>query len=98
MMMAEEALVRLWDDVKAELLRARTILDDVPSCFSDYLLRFSEFLEHNELELALDELVELGASTSPSKGFWEALESAANKMGLTDHQIRIANRILPRSE
>lgn len=47
-------------------------------------LKYREFLEHNELGLALDILEELGHLISARGGFWRDLEHAAENMGLVD--------------
>jgi hypothetical protein len=46
--------------------------------------QYREFLEHNELELALDTLEELGHLISARGEFWRDLERAAENMGLVD--------------
>jgi hypothetical protein len=43
---------------------------------------FEEYLEHNEHELALDTLQELGELVSPRGGFWKDLMRAAENMEL----------------
>jgi hypothetical protein len=45
---------------------------------------FELWFEHNELELALDELADVGAANQTSQGFWQALILAAENMGLQD--------------
>ena len=52
--------------------------------------RYREFLEANELELALDELEALASQTRCSPDLWRALLSAANRMGLTEHATRLS--------
>ena len=47
---------------------------------------FTEYLQHNEHELALDALEELGGLTAPRGGFWKDLIRAAENMELT-HRI-----------
>jgi hypothetical protein len=57
------------------LERARRALPD--GCEQRYvtqLARFREFLEHNEFELALDTLDEIGRLVSCRGGFWRNLE------------------------
>jgi hypothetical protein len=51
------------------------------------LTQYHEFLEHNELELALDILEELGHLISARGGFWRDLERAAENMGLADRLL-----------
>lgn len=46
--------------------------------------RFEEYLSHNELELAMDELEGLGELNSDPLDFWHELASAAENMGLRD--------------
>jgi hypothetical protein len=52
--------------------------------YASLLTQYREFLEHNELELALDILEELGHLMSAKGGFWRDLERAAENMGLED--------------
>lgn len=84
-------LPRLWALVKADLLRARNLLpnsvDDLPS-----LQRYSEFVEHNELELACDALEESAKDRAVSSDFWLALRDAASKMQLEENAARYRNR------
>ena len=73
-------LPKLWALVKADLLRARSLLpnsDDLPS-----LRRYSEFVEHNESELACDALEQSAEDRAVSSEFWLALRHAASKMRL----------------
>ena len=46
------------------------------------LSEYRSFLEHNELELALDMLEELGDLVPCRGGFWRNLERAAESMDL----------------
>jgi hypothetical protein len=50
--------------------------------FSELELSFNESLEHNEHELALNALEELGELVSPRGGFWKDLIRAAENMEL----------------
>ena len=50
--------------------------------------RFREWLDHNELELALDELEGLGRLNEVSSAFWRELSAAARHMNLPDHVAR----------
>lgn len=62
---------------------------------------FSEMLENNEHELALDVLEELGLICLPRGGFWRILERAALNMGLEDRVTRFRSefyRSLERSK
>lgn len=77
--------------VRADLLRAQNQLpnssDDLPS-----LRRYSEFVEHNELELACDALEESAKDRNVSSEFWLALCDAASKMHLQESAARYRNR------
>jgi hypothetical protein len=46
--------------------------------------QYRGFLEHNELELALDTLEALGHLVSCRGGFWRDLERAVENMGLVE--------------
>jgi hypothetical protein len=50
--------------------------------------RYHEWLYHNELELALDELEGLGEESQVDQNFWEFLRLAAIEMKRNDHAIR----------
>ncbi len=50
--------------------------------------RFEDWMAHNELELALDELEGLGEVNSCPPRFWRELLSAAQNMGLQMHATR----------
>lgn len=50
--------------------------------------QFREWLDHNELGLALDELEMLGEANDVGRGFWECLLQAATEMSLRDHAER----------
>lgn len=49
---------------------------------------YREWLDHNELELALDELEMLGEANGAGRKFWELLLSAAIEMKLNKHIMR----------
>ena len=49
--------------------------------------RYREWLDHNELELALDELEMLGNEDCAGAPFWRCLLQAATEMGLTEHTL-----------
>jgi len=83
--MPDAKLVKGWKITRTLLERARHALPGrhEPE-YAVLLTRYHDFVEHNELELALDVLVELGQLTSARGGFWHDLERAAENMGLTD--------------
>ena len=83
--MSDAKLVKSWKITATLLERARHALplrheqERAP-----LLAQYSEFLEHNELELAFDVLEELGHLMSARGEFWRDLERAAENMGLVD--------------
>ena len=83
--MPDAKLVKSWKITQTLLERARRALpvQHEPE-YAALLTRYHEFMEHNELELALDILEELGQLTSARGGFWRDLERAAENMGLVD--------------
>jgi predicted house-cleaning noncanonical NTP pyrophosphatase (MazG superfamily) len=86
--MSDVELVKRWKITETLLERARHALPDAPvqheqKC-AEHLAQYREFLEHNELELALDILEVLGHLISARGGFWRDLERAAENMGLVD--------------
>ncbi len=56
--------------------------------------RYWEWLNHNELELALDELEMLAEVNAVQHAFWESLLSAADEMKLTDRAERYRARMV----
>lgn len=84
--MTSPRLWKTWKVSESLLRRARTALPYPPS---DVKIEFDrldhaliEYLEHNEHELALDMLEEMGWICLPRGGFWKDLERAALNMGL----------------
>jgi hypothetical protein len=83
--MSDPKLVKSWKITEALLERARRALPvGHEQEYAALLTQYHEFLEHNELELALDILEELGHLISARGGFWRDLERAAENMGLAD--------------
>ena len=86
--MVDPKLLKSWKTTEALLERARRALlavsgqDELERLA--ILARYYEFLEHNELELALDTLEELGHLVGCRGGFWRDLERAAENMGLVE--------------
>ena len=54
---------------------------------------YREYLDHNELELALDELEMLGTMNDVPDDYWSALATAAQVMGLREHEQRCRSRL-----
>ena len=72
----------------ADLLRRRVDGEERGS-----VKRYREWLDHNELELALDELEALAEINAVQRAFWESMLSAADEMKLTDHAERYREKI-----
>lgn len=85
--MNRRELERSWAITRAHLSTAERLLpkDAVPGEGGCSLSRYREWLDHNELELALDELACVGDENTAPREFWRALMEAAQNMGLTDH-------------
>jgi len=86
--MASEDLLNSWKRTEGFLLDARANLSEAAEGIcADEIREFVEYLEHNELELALDALEDaFNKSESESWRVLELLSLAAASMGLTDRQ------------
>ena len=86
--MTSPDLWKRWKVTEAHLEHARGLLPSPsPEAAAEYerlLAEYRSFLEHNELELALDRLEELGDLVPCRGGFWRNLERAAESMDLHD--------------
>jgi hypothetical protein len=86
--MTDAKLLKSWKITETLLERARRALPDPSEQhkqeYATLLAQYHEFLEHNELGLALDKLEELGHLIPCRGGFWRDLEKAAENMGLVD--------------
>ncbi|MDG9672100.1 hypothetical protein ONV78_30485 [Hahella sp. CR1] len=83
--MSFRKLEKKWKVTIALLSEARAVLCDYAGG-SKYIAEYDEYLDHNELELALDMLEEaaLEATSKPPKEIWLKLKEAAKSMGLED--------------
>lgn len=85
--MTDVRLLKGWKITETLLERARHALPEASEQHKEYaalLAEYHEFLAHNELELALNRLEELGHLIPCRGGFWRDLERAAENMGLVD--------------
>ncbi|MGW3738973.1 MafI family immunity protein [Streptomyces sp. NPDC005148] len=73
------ALQTSWNQPRGHLDAARVHLTGLPNIDLSATL---EFLEHNELELAFDCVVDLGDDLDLSLAFWQHLDRAAREMRL----------------
>jgi hypothetical protein len=55
---------------------------------------YRDYRDHNELELALDELEMLGEANDVPDEYWSALATAAQLMSLEEHEQRCRSRLL----
>lgn len=95
--MASTELMKRWLATKALLRRAHAAIpaSEEPQREVTYLRsEFTESIEHNELELALDALEELGELVPCRGGFWRDLERAAVMMELHKRAARLRSRFL----
>ncbi len=87
--MASDDLLQSWKRTEGFLLDARSHLSEVAEAISaDELRKFEEYLQHNELELALDMLEEAFLKSAKFET-WRVLELmalAATSMGLFERQ------------
>jgi hypothetical protein len=80
-------LEQSWEKTEKHLEAARRHL--AQTGVSDRSLdSYHEMLQHNELELAFDELENLGLQNICRRGFWSELRAAAENMTLSDKAIR----------
>jgi len=80
---------KIWDEVSNLLKEAHGYLDRENSSVNEINDNvFFEYLEHNELELAIDEIEAISGSFEVPLQFWQCLIKAANRMGLKEHSKR----------
>ena len=96
--MADDALKQLWVAVRRDFDQARALLPSRLSEVEGSVDRLVEWLDHNELELALDELESLGKDNFAPHAYWKHLQSAAGRMGLAEHQTRLGRLAARRAE
>jgi hypothetical protein len=84
--MDRKDLERSWATTAKHLKAARAQLPEVPIPGLDgaTVSGFDECLRHNEMELALDELEDLGLTNAPLPDFWRQLMFAAESMELSE--------------
>ena len=90
--MADESLHQLWAAVRVDFNEAIKLLPSPPVESEGSSARLTEWLTHNELGLALDELEALGDDNAASSEYWQSLARAAERMGLTEQKGRLENR------
>ena len=93
--MTDRRLQESWTRAQAHLSRAAALLPAslVESDEGGRLDRYREWIEHNELELALDELEGLGENNPVPRPFWAHLRDAAIEMRLDQHLLRLDRKL-----
>jgi predicted Zn-dependent protease len=86
-----EELTRSWEITRGHLAEARAALVD-PRSDDSALREYEDYLGHNELELAMDCLMEAGEVCKATPEFWQALARAAANMGLHDRADEFLRR------
>jgi DNA-binding SARP family transcriptional activator len=94
--MTDAALRQSWKITETLLERAKLALPAPHKArekdYAALLAQYREFLDRNELELALDMLEELG-DLAPCRGrFWRDLARAAENMGLRERALELDRR------
>jgi hypothetical protein len=82
--MSQKGLEQNWEKTRGFLEAAAKLLPPSISQTDERLARYREWFEHNELELAYDELKGIGDDMLLPGQFWEALKNAAISMGLPE--------------
>ncbi|MEM8947147.1 MAG: hypothetical protein AAGD11_18380 [Planctomycetota bacterium] len=102
--MTNPKLWKTWKVSEILLRRARSALPEPPALekdnFKQFDESFEEYLDHNEHEMALDMLEEMGGLCETRGGYWRDLERTAMNMGLDDriaHFRSEFNKALDRS-
>lgn len=88
-------LEKSWATTGRHLKAARQLLrdDSPPGADGATLGGFEECLRQNEMELALDELEDLGLTSAPPAEFWRHLMYAADNMALVDRAAEYRRRM-----
>ena len=93
--MDRNELERIWAATAKHLNAARAQLPDVPAPGVDgaTVSGFDECLRDHEMELALDELEDLGLTNAPPAVFWQHLIFAAESMELSERAADFRRRM-----
>jgi hypothetical protein len=84
----KRALENSWANTCRHLEAAKECLVGQHGIDKEALNEYQGFLDHNELELALDELEAVGEEATSDQRFWQYLILAAENMGLQKHAAR----------
>ena len=92
--MPDDALEQSWNRTSAHLERAHALVASPNANVRKLSAEYREYLDHNELGLALNTLETIGEQIDPPIEYWSHLENAALEMRLSDRVADIRNRIL----
>ena len=96
--MADVQLIKRWKTIETVLSSAYSALpppaEAVRAEFQAAVADYHRFLEHNELELALEALEEAAELVSARGGVWRDLERAAQFMELTNRATALRSKFL----
>jgi hypothetical protein len=96
--MADVQLIKRWKAIEAVLSSAHAALpsptEAVRPDFDAAVAEYRRYLEHNELELALDALAAAAELGGARGGVWRDLERAAQFMGLRGRATDLHARFL----
>jgi hypothetical protein len=84
--MANPELHEQWRITEGWLVEARHRLNIKEASDVSALTRFNEYLQADELELAMFELEAAALSATPNHRFWDSMNQAAGCMGLKAKQ------------
>ena len=85
----DERLVKQWEVTKTLLATAAAEVSDAQG-----ISEYQEYIDYNELELALNALEAIGDGSAVSPDFWWNLKKAAEVMGLRSHYAALRSRRL----
>jgi hypothetical protein len=85
--MNRKNLERSWEVARQHLNAAKSELP------TERLAGYEDWLSHNELELAFDELEAIGNEAARSRTFWSELLAAAKNMRLRDRADRCRKKL-----
>jgi len=93
--MIDQKLLESWRNTKSHFEKAIRHLpnDAILECEDGSLDKYRDWLQHNELGLAFEELEALGHVNDVPREYWMALRDAAQNMKLTE-SVEECNRIL----
>lgn len=92
--MVTQDLTSSWAITFGHLIASKNHLPSpLPTGAVEILRQMDEFLSHNELGLALNELESLGELCHSPPVYWEELRLAAENMGLSEESSRFAARL-----